>query len=1249
MRLFVRVGALAVLILSLTQSFAFGQTRTDETRESMPGELARREAIEFQRASGRTPTQLLNEWRSKEFRPTLQFPIATPTYAWDFLGPQNQSGRILTISAIPGTSQLLAGSSGGGIWKFARDGNWHNKTDNFPSLKMTASAVSHVDPSIAMMGTREGFLYVSIDSGESWSVLNTAPGANVASIAFHPKLRNTCLVATDDGLMITTDLGSTWSVLAQGRAKNIWIDADHPEVIYYGRMGATKPYAKTSIMRSTDGGKTFNSILDFSTGYYSNALYSVCKSQPNVIWAASDSSFTIMRSIDTGLTWKVCGSSPLLSSNDNLLYTLNADPNDPLSVACGGIGLNFSNDAGESWYTNDDGVLHADIRAVAFTGGMNAVVAGDGGVFVTSNYLDYIISWKYIGQGLVTLEAYNVTGSPDSTDIIIAGNQDNAYVKYSHSKTNWLTTTGDGFVGIYDPRNPKTFYHEYTLMNIHKSSDGFTQWGAKAMRGLPTTAQPFDGITPDTVDWYGQALTMDPRNSSRLYCGTSKLYQTKDGATNWSLASFTKLSRGGAITAIAVNPLDSMKMIVGSEDGLVSVSRDQGFTWDSISSNQFGGQFTKVYSIVYDPKHPLKVYLSLRIDPGGTPIYRSVDGGKHWEAASAGLPQGFTSRLLVDSRNPDTLYVGTMNGVYVSLDRGTNWNVLSGLPNVEVRDLAWEMLKDSVGVTSRCLLVATYGRGIVRGLPPIILATQPDTIRMRSSVIGQNNDTIVSPIYTNFGQTSVTISGLRWIGQDSDGFSFLSIPKSVTLRSGESYVLPVRFLAAAQRVFSATLSFKPSTIATTTLIQFTAAGNRPVLTANASRIDFGSVAAGAAQDTLTTLSAAGLTTSFDSVHVDSTFIMGPNASDFSLTTASSPFALSSSDTKQLSFRFSPRVPGLELAYVVIASDDIRKRDTIFLSGFSVGHLDTLRFRTVRIGTVEDSVFELAYRNDGSQTLSIQDVQLDGVDNAYFSVLSGGGSFVLRPSQSRAIALRFSPLGSKLYKAAIILKRSGSESPIMIPIEAVATAPEIQLVAHAIDFGNIHSTPERDSIVSFGAAGLPSTKDSLHILSISIVGSQASDFSVTSGNTPYAITGTDSVNLLFRFQPHSIGKETALCIITSDGIRTSDTILLSGYSEKSGIEPIADLRASQISLRCAPNPIHNTGTIWINSIKSLVGKAYDARLLDMLGREVVAWKRGSILSPRSRLELAAAQVPSGLYEFEVRVGEVVARQEIIVNH
>ena len=150
-------------------------------------------------------------------------------------------------------------------------------------------------------------------------------------------------------------------------------------------------------------------------------------------------------------------------------------------------------------------------------------------------------------------------------------------------------------------------------------------------------------------------------------------------------------------------------LYTGSDDGLIHVSPDGGFSWKTISDTMPDSLWV---SRVQASAHVEdRVYASLngyRWDDFNPYLYVSEDRGETWKTIGNDLPKHPINVIKEDPVDENILYVGTDFAAYVSFDRGQSFHRFSeGLPNVPVHDIV-------IHPRDHHVLVATHGRSIYK-------------------------------------------------------------------------------------------------------------------------------------------------------------------------------------------------------------------------------------------------------------------------------------------------------------------------------------------------------------------------------------------------------------------------------------------------------------------------------------------------------------------------------------------------------
>jgi photosystem II stability/assembly factor-like uncharacterized protein len=224
-------------------------------------------------------------------------------------------------------------------------------------------------------------------------------------------------------------------------------------------------------------------------------------------------------------------------------------------------------------------------------------------------------------------------------------------------------------------------------------------------------------------------LVFSRRDPHVLYVAHQQVFRTADGGQSWSAISpdLTREDAGvppnldpataawdggtgrrrGVIYAIAPSRVADRDIWVGTDDGLVWRTRDEGAHWSDITPQALGA-WSKVTMLEVSHTDKDTAWAAVdrhRLDDFAPYIYRTVDGGKSWTLSVAGIPRGsFVNAVREDPVRPGLLYAGTEKGMVVSFDGGDSWQSLQlNLPVTSVRD---------VDVHGDDVVIATHGRAL---------------------------------------------------------------------------------------------------------------------------------------------------------------------------------------------------------------------------------------------------------------------------------------------------------------------------------------------------------------------------------------------------------------------------------------------------------------------------------------------------------------------------------------------------------
>jgi len=638
-------------------------------------------------------------------------------------------------------------------------------------------------------------VYKSTDGGDNWTNVGLPNSERITKIAIDPSDTNTVYVCVpgklwsdsdDRGVYKTSDGGKSWTnVLKAPNASTgcsmLSLDRANPKTIYAGmwdfrrkgwtfRSGGDGPDAPSGsgLFKSIDGGATWQSLDEKSASGlpskpWGRVAVNVAPSNSNIVYAlieAAPPKNGLYRSDDGGKTWQARDRSQMMIWRPFYFANITVDPKDPNKLYKAGGGLIASNDGGKS-FSGIGGGGHGDWHEVWVNpNNTDHLIAGDDGGLWYS-YDGGNRWWK--ADNLPVSQFYHVSVDMDRPYHVYGGLQDNSSWVGDSEYPGGITSSrwenfygGDGFWMFADPSDPDYIYAEAQGGEIGRVNRKTHE--TRPIKPLPNYKEGklrFNWNTPIHVS-----------STGTLYLGSQFLFRSKDHGQTWERISSDlttndpnkqKQEQSGGVTvdnssaemhttifAIAESPKNSNVIWVGTDDGNVQVTRDAGKTWTNVVANIAGLPKNAWVSSV-EPGHfdDATAYATFDLHTFGDMkpyAYKTSDFGKTWTPVIAdGAPvRGYAHVIKEDLVNRDLLFMGTEQGLWVTLDGGKQWAQYKGgdLPNVAVHDLA-------IHPRDNDLIIATHGRGIwivdnitpLRALTPEVL--QKDVVFMQTAPVVQ--------------------------------------------------------------------------------------------------------------------------------------------------------------------------------------------------------------------------------------------------------------------------------------------------------------------------------------------------------------------------------------------------------------------------------------------------------------------------------------------------------------------------------
>ena len=686
---------------------------------------------------------------------------------WRLIGP-HRGGRALSATGIPGTSQYYFGSVGGGIWKTANAGEtWTPILDGQPIASVGALELAPSDPRILYAGTGEADMrsditfgdgvYKSNDGGQTWRNTGLRDSRQIGRILIHPTNPSLVYVAAlghaygpneERGVFRTKDGGASWQKVlfknADTGAVDLAFEPGRPETIYAALWRARRtPWSAyppiegpgSGLYKSTDGGDHWTELTGHGlpAGPLGRIGIAVAPSAPHRVYAlvtANDGG--LFRSEDAGATWTLVSSDARIRGRSWYFSGIAVDPKDPDTVYCPNVSLYRSTDAGKTFEALKGAPGGDDYHYLWIdpTNPSHMALASDQGTVITLDRGQSWSSWYNQPTG----QFYHVATDNQVPYFVYGAQQDSGTAGVA-SRTDFGQITfrdwypvGGGESGAIapDPVDPNIIFAGNTIGQLFRFDKR-----TGASQDIAPTARAGFGVEIANRKYrftWTSPLVFSPQNPKALYFGSQFLLRTTDQGMSWQEVSpdltgdlrdakkaaaadgpasvENAKGRGyGVIYSIAPSPLRAGQIWVGTDTGLIHLTRDDGKTWTNVTPPGLG-DWSKIGTIDASRHDAATAYAAIdrhRLDDYSPCIYRTHDYGRTWTKIAEGIgATAFVNAVREDPVRKGLLYAGTELGAYVSFDDGDRWQPLQlNLPVSSIRDLV---------VKRDDLVVATHGR-----------------------------------------------------------------------------------------------------------------------------------------------------------------------------------------------------------------------------------------------------------------------------------------------------------------------------------------------------------------------------------------------------------------------------------------------------------------------------------------------------------------------------------------------------------
>jgi photosystem II stability/assembly factor-like uncharacterized protein len=682
---------------------------------------------------------------------TAPYDIFSGALRWRSIGPY-RAGRVTSVSGIAGDPRdYYIGTPGGGVWKTTDGGTvWTPISSDIPESSIGVVAVAPSNPKIVYVGTGEQVpghgVYKSFDAGAHWNHLGLSASYQIPALLVNPTNPSIILVAAqgspvvaggERGVYRSTDGGKTFKRVLYRDEKTGAIDlsyaADDPNVVYAAlwrqffqpppapgaatpaKTGITKPPQPpvSAVYRSLDGGITWHQVAGHGLppkAWGRVGIAAAPHTRGRRVFAILSQG--LFRSDDGGANWRRATDDPRIVGNGYFSRVF-VDPRNADEVFIAQTSLYRSTDGGHHFVAfkgapggDDNHVIWIDPRddrRLILGSDQGPTISVDGGRTWTP--------WFNLPNG----QFYHVTTDNQFPYHVYGAQQDSGTASVLSrsdfgeiTDRDWAPVGGFEFGFIApDPLHPNWVY-----------TAGWYQSIARFDRETGQVVHVFENPGQYRV-WFMPPIVFSPTDPHVLYLGTQYLLATSDNGDHWAPISPDLTVRdlspsqrkpAGMITTIAPSAAADGEIWVGTANGLVQVTRDNGKNWQAVPPSAVPSPIVTLDASALDPGAAYAVLggpgpRGLSFGQASPRIFRTHDFGRHWDPINTGLPpRAEVTVVRADLKKKGLLFAGTRaHGVFVSFDDGDHWGPLQlNLPSTPITDLT---------VHGDDLVASTFGRG----------------------------------------------------------------------------------------------------------------------------------------------------------------------------------------------------------------------------------------------------------------------------------------------------------------------------------------------------------------------------------------------------------------------------------------------------------------------------------------------------------------------------------------------------------
>ena len=665
---------------------------------------------------------------------------------------------------------IYLGSASGGVWKTENSGTtWTPVFDDQPTQNIGTVAVQQSNPNIVWVGTGEGNprnsvnigegIFKSLDAGKTWKPMGLENSRNIHRIIIDPVNPNIVYVAAignpygihpDRGVFKTTDGGDTWTKILYTNdtsgCSDLVMDPSNPNRLLASMWQHRRtPWDFKSggpgsgLYLTIDGGKNWKKLGKddgLPDGEYGKIGLAFATNQPSRVYALVEATKNgLYKSDDGGAKWQLITNDPKVVTNRPFYFQdIRVDPQNENRIYNIHDQVDVSEDGGKTFGTLIPYAgIHPDHHAwwIHPGDGSFMIEGNDGGIGITH---DRGKNWAFDDK-IPVGQFYHINTDNEMPYNVMGGLQDNgswhgpAYTWINGGIRNdyWDNIGGgDGFDVMPDAEDASWVYSE-------------SQGGYVERRNWKTGESWF--VKPPPLDpklllrWnWNTAMAQDPFDKKTIYLGSQFLHRSVNKGVSWEIISpdlttndSTEIkafqNTGGLTlditgaethcTIITISPSAKEHGVIwaGTDDGNVQLTRDGGKTWENfrgkIAGLPIGCWIPQITASRYNAAEAFVVANDYRRGDFKPYLFRTIDYGKTWKRMLDGNKvKGYALCMIEDPVEPNLIFVGTENGLWISFDNGSTFQQWkNSYPSVSTYDMAIQEREAD-------LVVATFGRSL---------------------------------------------------------------------------------------------------------------------------------------------------------------------------------------------------------------------------------------------------------------------------------------------------------------------------------------------------------------------------------------------------------------------------------------------------------------------------------------------------------------------------------------------------------